>query len=208
VDNNYLLEKGRSLPLMEIFYSIQGEGYHTGEAACFIRIGGCDVGCYWCDVKESWDPERHPLTLSDEIIKQASVFAAHTVVVTGGEPLLYNLDYLCNGLKRKNIRTFLETSGSEPLSGTWDWICLSPKKTSPPLQALLNKTDELKVIITQNEDFGWAEENAALVGKDCRLFLQPEWSKRKERIGPIIEYIGFNPRWKLSVQVHKYIGIP
>lgn len=202
------LKNGKHLPLMELFYTLQGEGFHTGEAACFIRIGGCDVGCRWCDVKESWDPAMHPLTPVDEIIKQACAFPSPNIVITGGEPLKYNLNLLCAELKKNKLKTFLETSGAETFSGQWDWVCLSPKKNAPPMNAAYNIAHELKVIIEDSEDFLWAEENAALVNNHCKLFLQPEWSRRKSATELIVDYIGSNPKWKLSVQVHKYIGIP
>ena len=193
---------------MEEFYSIQGEGANTGKAAYFIRIGGCDVGCYWCDVKESWNPKTHPLTPADEIIKNINQCKARSVVVTGGEPLTYNLDYLCNGLKSKKIDTFLETSGSYSLSGYWDWISLSPKKNKPPLSEIYTKADELKVIIYDESDFNWAEECATKVKDDCLLFLQPEWSKRNIVMPMVIDYVMKYPRWRISLQSHKYMGIP
>lgn len=196
------------LPLMELFYSLQGEGFHTGEAAVFLRIGGCDVGCRWCDVKESWDADLHPLTPVQEILDEIRAFPSASVVVTGGEPLKYNLDPLCEGLREAACRTYLETSGSEPLSGSWDWICLSPKKGAPPLTDICLLADELKVIIENENDFEWAEMQAERVSKACLLYLQPEWSKHKEITPGIVDYIGSNPRWKLSLQVHKYIGIP
>ncbi|MCK4678767.1 MAG: 7-carboxy-7-deazaguanine synthase QueE [Bacteroidales bacterium] len=193
---------------MEEFYSIQGEGANTGKAAYFIRIGGCDVGCNWCDVKESWNPQIHPLTPADAIIKNINQCKARAVVVTGGEPLTYNLDYLCNELKEKEIATFLETSGTYPLSGLWDWICLSPKKNRPPLKEIYTKADELKVIIYDESDFSWAEECAAKVKDDCLLFIQPEWSKRNSVMPLVIDYVMKYPRWIISLQSHKYMGIP
>ena len=193
---------------MEEFYSIQGEGANTGKAAYFIRIGGCDVGCNWCDVKESWNPKIHPLTPADEIIKNINQCKARAVVVTGGEPLTYNLDYLCNELKSRKISTFLETSGTYSLTGFWDWICLSPKKNRPPLDGIYTKADELKVIIYDESDFSWAEECAAKVKNDCLLFLQPEWSKRNNIMPLVIDYVMKYPRWIISLQSHKYMGIP
>lgn len=193
---------------MELFYSLQGEGYHTGEAAVFIRIGGCDVGCSWCDVKESWDPELHPLTKVEDIVAEVSAFPAPNVVVTGGEPLKYDLGPLCSRLHEIGYKTFLETSGSEPLSGDWNWICLSPKKHFPPLAEIYPMAHELKMIIETEDDLDWAERNAEQVGMSCKLFLQPEWSRRKEITPLIVDYIGSDPKWKLSLQVHKYIGIP
>ncbi|WP_270087589.1 7-carboxy-7-deazaguanine synthase QueE [Sphingobacterium sp. SYP-B4668] len=201
-------EDGRLLPLMEEFYTIQGEGYHTGKAAYFIRLGGCDVGCHWCDVKESWDADIHPLTTSDTIVEHAQAHPARTVVVTGGEPLIYNLDYLTQQLKEQGISTFLETSGAYPLTGDWDWICLSPKKFKAPRPDVLAAAGELKVIIFNNSDFKWAEEHAALVGSSCKLYLQPEWSKVAEVTPLIVEYVKKNPRWEISLQTHKYLNIP
>ncbi len=199
---------GTQLPLMEEFYTIQGEGYHTGKAAYFIRLGGCDVGCHWCDVKESWDADLHPLTAADTIIEHASQHPAGTVVVTGGEPLLYNLDYLTRGLQRRGIRTFIETSGAYPLSGSWDWVCLSPKKFKAPRPDVLAAAGELKVIVFNKSDFAWAEEHAHRVAPSCRLYLQPEWSRSAEMTPLIIEYVKNNPQWEISLQTHKYLNIP
>lgn len=193
---------------MEEFYTIQGEGFNTGKAAYFIRIGGCDVGCHWCDVKESWDANIHPLTPVGTIVKHVLTWKANSVVVTGGEPLIYNLDELTRLLKQENIQTFIETSGAYPLSGTWDWICLSPKKTMPPLQSVYLQADELKVIIFNKHDFKWAEEQAFMVSKNCHLYLQPEWSKQTVLLPEIIEYVKNNPRWMISLQTHKYMNIP
>jgi organic radical activating enzyme len=203
-----LLEEGRILPLMEDFYTIQGEGGNTGKPAYFIRLGGCDVGCHWCDVKESWNAELHPLTETDEIVRRANQFPAKAVVITGGEPLLYNLDYLCRQLKIHGIKTYIETSGAYLPSGYWDWICLSPKKFKKPVQAMLERADELKVIVFNSSDFEWAEEHAAKVGKTCRLFLQPEWSRSEKMLPEIIEYVKANPKWNISLQTHKYMRIP
>jgi len=202
------LENGLALPLMEDFYTIQGEGFHTGKPAYFTRIGGCDVGCSWCDVKESWNASLWPLTKTDEIVKRIQDNASKSVVVTGGEPLMYNLDYYCSELKENGIRTFLETSGSHPLSGRWDWICLSPKKFSPPLEEIYNKADEYKVIIQSKGDFDWAEKNIHRLRNDCKLFLQPEWSKRNSIMQDIVDYVMRNPKWQISLQSHKYMGIP
>ncbi|MEI6899481.1 MAG: 7-carboxy-7-deazaguanine synthase QueE [Bacteroidota bacterium] len=193
---------------MEEFYSLQGEGYHTGSAAYFTRIGGCDVGCSWCDIKESWDASKYPPVDVDKIVRNAAIAEAKAVVVTGGEPLLYNLDYFCRELKKAGIKTYLETSGSSPLSGEWDWICLSPKKHAPPLPEICSLANELKVIIEEPEDFSWAEENIKYLNPVCLKYLQPEWSER-ETITPLItEYIKKNPSWKISIQSHKFIGIP
>jgi len=201
-------EDGTLLPLMEEFYTIQGEGYNTGKAAYFIRLGGCDVGCHWCDVKESWDAELHALTHADTIVDHASQHPAKAVVVTGGEPLIYNLDYLTAQLQQQGIRTFIETSGAYPLSGSWDWICLSPKKFKAPVPSVAEKAHELKVIVFNKSDFLWAEEHAGMVGPDCKLYLQPEWSKSKEMIPLIVDYVMNNPKWEISLQTHKYLNIP
>ncbi len=203
-----LLDAGKLLPLMEEFYTIQGEGFNTGKAAYFIRIGGCDVGCHWCDVKESWDANIHPLTAAEKIIENLQSYNAKSVVVTGGEPLIYNMDYLTKLLKEKHIQTFIETSGAYNLSGNWDWICLSPKKTMLPKEDVYKKANELKVIVYNQNDFIWAEEQAALVNKDCYLYLQPEWSKSAQLTPQIIEYVKNNPKWMISLQTHKYMNIP
>jgi 7-carboxy-7-deazaguanine synthase len=199
---------GRLLPLVEEFYTLQGEGYHTGKAAYFIRIGGCDVGCSWCDSRYSWNPDLHPLVETDRIIENAIKSGTDSVVVTGGEPLMWNLNYLCNGLKYNNINTFIETSGAYKLSGKWDWICLSPKKNMPPLNDLCKSANELKVIIYEKADLLWAEEYRTKVSGTCLLFLQPEWSRFKYIIPEIVEYVKKNPSWRVSLQVHKYMHIP
>jgi 7-carboxy-7-deazaguanine synthase len=201
-------EGGRKLPLVEAFYSIQGEGTHTGKAAYFIRIGGCDIGCSWCDTKFSWDPSLHPLVPADQVAADAASFPARAVVVTGGEPLMTDMGYLTGLLKKKGLETFLETSGAYPLTGMWDWICLSPKRNAPPLAEFYECAHELKVIVAGEEDFGWAEENAARVRGSCRLFLQPEWSARHGMLPRIIAYVKDHPRWRISLQAHKYMKIP
>jgi 7-carboxy-7-deazaguanine synthase len=203
-----MLDKGIALPLMEEFYTIQGEGFHTGKPAYFIRVGGCDVGCHWCDVKESWDANLHPLTKTDQIVENALQHPARAVVVTGGEPSAFQMDYLTGKLKEKGVQTFIETSGSYPLTGNWDWICLSPKKTLPPKTENYSKAHELKVIIYNKDDFKWAEEQAGLVNKDCMLFLQPEWSKSNEMMPLIVDYVMSHPKWNVSLQTHKYMHIP
>jgi 7-carboxy-7-deazaguanine synthase len=203
-----LLREGKVLPLMEEFYSLQGEGFHTGKPAYFVRIGGCDVGCRWCDVKEAWNASSCPPVSSALIAEHASNHPAKAIVVTGGEPLLYNLDDLCNELHKRGISTFLETSGSSALSGEWDWICLSPKKDLPPLAEIFPLAGELKVIIESFEDFSWAEENARKVNDNCLLFLQPEWSVREQMIPQIVTYIKEHPEWRISLQSHKYMKIP
>lgn len=199
---------GTQLPLVEEFYSIQGEGYHTGKPAYFIRLGGCDVGCSWCDSRFSWNPGLHPLADTDIIIKNAVNSGTDSVVVTGGEPLMWNLDYLCKCLKDTNIRTFIETSGAYPLSGTWDWICLSPKIDMPPLDEICNLANELKVIIKEREDFNWAEKYRRVVNDKCRLYLQPEWSRFEKVIPEIVEYVKRNTFWNISLQAHKFMHIP
>ncbi len=202
------MKEGLALPLMEDFYTIQGEGFHTGKPAYFTRIGGCDVGCSWCDVKESWNADLWPLTKTDEIIHRIETCPSRSVVVTGGEPLLYNLDYLCEQLKTKGFQTFLETSGSHPLTGKWDWICLSPKKNSPPLPQIYKLADEYKVIIQSKGDFDWAEKNTNRLTAECKLYLQPEWSKQDNIMQEIVDFVMLNPKWQISLQSHKYMKIP
>jgi len=197
-----------TLPVMETFYSLQGEGYHQGKAAYFIRLGGCDVGCIWCDVKDSWDALAHPVKTIKEIVDEAKKNAARLAVITGGEPLMHDLTALTNELHKENFQTNIETSGSSPLSGNWDWICLSPKKFKPPLAEILQKANELKIVIFNKTDFIWAEKYAALVSKKCKLYLQPEWEKSPSITQLIIDYIKANPRWELSLQIHKYINVP
>jgi len=205
---NNIPEDGSLLPVMESFYTIQGEGYHSGKAAYFIRLGGCDVGCHWCDVKESWDASIHPLTPIQTIVDQALQHPSKAVVITGGEPLLYNLTPLTAALKANKIQIFLETSGAYPLSGNFDWICLSPKKFKEPMQGIMPVAGELKVIVFNQSDFEWAEKFAAQVNKTCKLYLQPEWSKSKEMTPKIIEYVMKNPQWEISLQTHKFLNIP
>lgn len=196
------------LPVMEAFYTIQGEGFHQGRAAYFIRLGGCDVGCVWCDVKDSWDATKHPQQSVEEIVAAAKKFPGRLAVVTGGEPLLHNLDALTKALHAAGFETNMETSGSSPMSGEWDWICLSPKKFKAPLPAIVPLAHELKVVIFNKHDFAWAGTYAAQVNKDCKLYLQPEWDKAAEMTPLIIEYIKAHPQWELSLQVHKYINVP
>jgi organic radical activating enzyme len=202
-----LLNQGRLLPLMEEFYSIQGEGFHTGKASYFIRIGGCDVGCHWCDVKESWNEKLHPATKTDSIISNAKKFAK-TVIITGGEPLMWNMDYITTNLKNEGIQVHIETSGSYPLSGTWDWICLSPKKNKLPKEKIYSLANELKIIIYNKNDFKFALEQANKVSKNCQLYLQPEWSNKEKMTPLIIDFVLNNPKWKISLQTHKYLKIP
>ncbi len=205
--DRFSIKKGTLLPLMEAFYTLQGEGYHKGSAAFFIRIGGCDVGCHWCDVKESWDANLHPPTPIEHIVTQAKQYS-DTVVVTGGEPLMWNMDPLCKALHGLGMQVHIETSGAYALTGTWDWFCLSPKKNKRPLQAAYDYADELKVIIYNKDDFKFAEEQAAQVAPSCKLFLQPEWSRREKVMPLIVDYVLTNPKWKASLQTHKYLNIP
>jgi len=202
------LDEGSLLPLMEEFYTIQGEGSHTGTAAYFTRIGGCDVGCHWCDVKESWDANIHPLTKIGFIVSNALLYPARTIVITGGEPLMYNLNPFTLQLKENGFSVHIETSGSHPLSGTIDWICISPKKTLPPKPEILPLANELKCIVYNQNDFQWAEEHAAKVSPSCKLYLQPEWSRREKMMPAIVEYVMANPQWQVSLQTHKYLNIP
>ena len=193
---------------MEAFYTLQGEGFHQGKAAYFIRLAGCDVGCVWCDVKESWNEDLYPLQTIDDIVSKAIENRARLAVITGGEPTLYNLEMLTSALQKEGFQTNIETSGSSPLTGTWDWICLSPKKFKPPLSAILKKANELKIIVFNKSDFQWAEKYAAKVSGNCKLYLQPEWS-RSEQVTPlIVEYILAHPQWQFSLQMHKYIHVP
>ncbi len=202
------LKDGLLLPLAESFYTIQGEGYNTGKAAHFIRLGGCDVGCSWCDAKETWNPGLYPPTEINSIVEKALDSKARSIVITGGEPLSYPLDKLCAKLKQYNFEIFLETSGSHDFSGQFDWICLSPKKQKPPIGNIFQMASELKVIIENESDFDWAESNRKKVRSDTLLYLQPEWSKREQVIPSIVNYIKNNPIWRVSLQTHKYMNIP
>jgi 7-carboxy-7-deazaguanine synthase len=203
-----LISDGSVLPVVEEFFSLQGEGFQTGRAAYFIRLGGCDIGCSWCDSRFSWNPKVHPMVETETIINRVIESGADSVVVTGGEPLMWSLDLLCDGLKRKNISTFIETSGAYPLTGNWNWICLSPKKNMPPMDEICKVADELKVIIQGKSDFEWAEKYHKLVNSGCRLYLQPEWSRFENIVPEIVEYIKKNTMWRISLQVHKYMHIP
>ena len=198
---------GEMLPLMEEFYTIQGEGFYKGTAAYFIRIGGCDVGCHWCDVKESWNAETHPPTAVDTIGENAAKYS-DTIVITGGEPLTWDMTFITSELKKRGLKTHIETSGAYELTGEWDWICLSPKKMKLPTAKVYEKANELKCIVYNKNDFEFAEAQAEKVGKDCILYLQPEWSKRDKMIPEIVEYVMKNPKWKVSLQTHKYLNIP
>ncbi|NPA43484.1 MAG: 7-carboxy-7-deazaguanine synthase QueE [Chlorobi bacterium] len=199
--------EGKRLPVMETFVSVQGEGFHTGTPSFFIRIGGCDVGCHWCDVKESWNPELHPLREVDQIVEEIPD-TLDTVIITGGEPLQYPLEYLTRRLKEKGKIVHLETSGTGPFKGHFDWVCLSPKKFQAPLPEAYDRADELKIIVFNRSDFDFAEAQADKVRPGTRLYLQPEWSRRERMLPEIVEYIVRHPRWKLSVQTHKYLGLP
>lgn len=201
------VDKGEMLPLMEAFYTIQGEGYHKGTAAYFIRVGGCDVGCHWCDVKESWNAALYPPTEITKIVESASSYS-DTIVITGGEPLMWDMQPLTKLLREKGLKIHIETSGAYKLTGQWDWICLSPKKRKLPTQEIYKKANELKIIVYNKDDFKFAEEQAAKVTDDCILYLQPEWSRREQAIPLIVDYVMQNPKWKVSLQTHKYLNIP
>lgn len=203
-----LMDAGKMLPIMEHFYTIQGEGGNTGKPAYFIRIGGCDVGCHWCDVKESWDASLHPLMKVDEIMPFLQDIPSKDIVITGGEPSLYNLDYLCHVLKSNGFNTFIETSGANELTGDWDWICLSPKKTAPPRESVYKIANELKIIIHNEDDFKWAEKHALKTSSQCKLLLQAEWSKLDKMLPKTIDYVMNDPKWNISLQSHKYMHIP
>lgn len=218
--NSQIIKQQSLLPVMESFYTLQGEGLFAGRAAYFIRLGGCDVGCVWCDVKESWNANAHPKFSVEQIVEKAIVETGINnlklstlnlkplVVITGGEPLLHNLDELTTALQTAGFETNIETSGSSPLSGYWNWICLSPKKFKAPLLEVVQAANELKVVVFNKHDFDWAETYAAQVNGNCKLYLQAEWDK-KEIVTPlIIDYIKANPKWELSVQIHKYINVP
>lgn len=202
------LDGGQMLPLVEDFYTIQGEGFHTGKAAYFIRLGGCDVGCRWCDAKTTWNPRLYPPVAVDSIVERALSCSAQSIVITGGEPTLYPLVPLITRLKSAGLVVFIETSGTNILDAEVDWICLSPKRQQPPLRDMLHRANELKVIIETVDDLEWAEQNAALVGGDCLLYLQPEWSRYEQIILEIVEYVKANPRWMVSTQTHKFMHIP
>jgi 7-carboxy-7-deazaguanine synthase len=198
----------QSLPLMESFYTIQGEGVFTGHAAYFIRLGGCDVGCVWCDVKESWDATKHPKIGIQKMVSSAVSFAAPIVVVTGGEPAMYDLSALTSEIHKHGMRAHIETSGAHPLTGSWDWVCLSPKKFKIPVPEVYEQADELKVIVYHKSDLSWAETEASRVPTACKLLLQPEWSRANEMSALIVDFVKSNPRWQISLQTHKYLNIP
>lgn len=196
-----------SLPIMETFYSLQGEGFFAGTPAYFIRLAGCNVACSWCDVKDSWDEHIHPKQNISDLVQKATNSKTAIVVITGGEPLLHHLDSLCEALQNHQLHTHLETSGTSPLSGYWNWITLSPKKFKQPLDDIYKKANELKVIVYNNSDFEYALAQAKKVNSNCHLYLQPEWSKSQTILPKIIEFIKQNPQWKLSLQIHKYLNI-
>jgi 7-carboxy-7-deazaguanine synthase len=196
------------LPVMEHFYTIQGEGFYTGHAAYFIRLGGCDVGCVWCDVKDSWDAAKHPVYSVAEMVSWVTQSGAKLAVITGGEPLLHNLHELTDALHQAGIQTNIETSASSPLSGTWDWICVSPKKFKAPLDEIVKQANELKVVVFNKHDFDWAEHYAAKTNKECLLYLQPEWDKSADMLPLIVDYVKQHPQWRISLQTHKYMQIP
>ncbi len=196
------------LPLMESFHTIQGEGFHTGKSAYFIRLGGCDVGCHWCDVKESWDASKFDWISVKEIAEQAEESGAEIAVITGGEPLMYDLSLLTEEIRKRGMKTNMETSGAYPLSGTWDWICFSPKKFKEPLDEFYSKSNELKVIVYNKSDFKWSQQHGGKMTTDAKLFLQPEWSKSDEVTPLIVDFVKENPEWQISLQTHKYLNIP
>ena len=196
------------LPVMEHFYTIQGEGFFQGRASYFVRLGGCDVGCPWCDVKESWDASLHPLISVNDLAEEVVISGAKICVITGGEPLMHNLNLLTSALKSKGVRTHIETSGSHPLSGELDWICISPKRYKLPLQECLSAAHELKVVVAHRNDLRFAEDYAAKVGSDCKLFLQPEWNEAEDIIPLLIDYVKQNQQWEISLQMHKYLNVP
>ena len=206
--DSLLLEEGRMLPLVEDFYTIQGEGRHTGEAAYFIRVAGCDVGCPWCDAQYTWNTRRYAVTDLEEVLKRVRNSHSPMAVITGGEPTLYQLGYLTDRLHALGVKTNLETSGTHPLSGDFDWVCLSPKRRKAPLEENMQLADELKVVIEREDDFAWAEEHAAKVREDCLLYLQVEWGHSAEMMPRIVDYVKAHPRWRISIQTHKYMNIP
>ncbi len=200
--------KGERLPVMEAFYTIQGEGFYQGSAAYFIRLAGCDVGCPWCDVKESWETDGYPVLSVAELVEKAAAFPAKIVVITGGEPMKYDLGPLTKALQAAGKRTHVETSGAHELSGVWDWVCFSPKKMKVPLPSVINAADELKVVVFNKSDYRWAAQFKQVVPDSCRLYLQPEWSKADTITAEIIEYVKDNPQWEISLQMHKFMNIP
>lgn len=202
------IDSEKELPVMEAFYTLQGEGSHSGKAAYFIRLAGCDVGCVWCDVKESWDADNHPIQTIEKIVEEACEFPARFVVITGGEPLMYNLSALTELLRKNGFTIAVETSGCYNLQGQIDWYCFSPKKFKKPVDTSYDLANELKVIIAHPSDFEWAEGHAKKVNENCQLFLQPEWDKRERFLPMIVDYVKNNPQWRISLQTHKYLNIP
>ncbi|MCG9880300.1 MAG: 7-carboxy-7-deazaguanine synthase QueE [Bacteroidia bacterium] len=202
------MDNSQFLPLMEHFYTLQGEGFHSGRAAYFLRLGGCDVGCVWCDVKESWDATKHPQVSIENMVTWVKNSGTQMAVITGGEPLMHNLDNLTEALLEADIETNIETSGSHPLSGKWDWICVSPKKFKAPLPEVLVQANELKVVVFNKSDFDWALKHAEMVNPTCKLYLQPEWDQREKMMPLIIDFCKANPTWRISLQTHKYLNIP
>lgn len=200
--------KTEKYPIVDSFYTLQGEGFHMGKAAFFVRIGGCDIGCYWCDTKYKWNPDIDKEYSAEQLFEKASVHKSKSLVVTGGEPTLYNLEPITSVFRKNSFKTFLETSGNHKLTGEWDWICLSPKENNPPTKEMYKKANELKVIIYNEEDLRWAEKAAENVNKDCLLYLQAEWSRFNENIDMITDYIKKNIKWKISLQAHKFMNIP
>ncbi|MFT7612191.1 MAG: 7-carboxy-7-deazaguanine synthase [Parvicellaceae bacterium] len=200
--------KQLELPIMEQFLTIQGEGFHSGRAAYFIRTGGCDVGCVWCDVKESWNADDHPVLQVNQLVNSAVETNTDFVVITGGEPAMYSLDHITSELNAKSIETAIETSGVYELTGNWHWICFSPKKFKKPIDSIYQKANELKIIVFNAHDLIWAEQHASKINKDCKLYLQPEWGKQEEVMPLIINYVKQNPKWRISLQTHKYLNIP
>lgn len=199
---------GTVLPVMEAFHTVQGEGAYTGQAAYFIRLGGCDVGCTWCDVKDSWDIDAHPKHRVEDIVAEAAKYPARIAVVTGGEPLLHELGPLTKALREAGFRTHIETSGSSPMSGEWHHVCFSPKKFKSPVPGFHQLADELKVVVFNKHDIEWAEGHAKLTRPDCALYLQPEWSKREAMMPLVTDHVMAHPRWRVSLQTHKYLNIP
>ncbi len=202
------MDTNTTLPIMEQFYTIQGEGFHTGRPAYFIRTGGCDVGCVWCDVKDSWDASAHPPQTVESLLKNTIASKTDFCVITGGEPAMYDLTTLVTALKENNIYSAIETSGCYPLLGDVNWYCFSPKKFKPPVEEAYVKANELKIVIYHKSDFAWAEEHAEKVNEDCKLFLQPEWSKQAQILPLIIDFVKENPKWRISLQTHKFMNIP
>ena len=198
----------QTYPLMESFYTLQGEGFHTGRAAYFIRLGGCDVGCVWCDVKESWDPDAHLKVSVGEMVLLASENQGRLAVITGGEPLMHDCGPLTIALKSAGFETNIETSGAYPLSGNWDWICISPKKFKAPLPEVLSAAHEFKVVVFHKSDLDWMKQFLPLLSANCKLYLQPEWSKSETILPFLIDFVKENPEWRISLQTHKFLNIP